>query len=156
MSLSSSDQQGIYDSGELSYPKSPKSKKIKKCESLSPKKNSGHWTQEEHQKYLKFLEDHAHIKKNNKIFKPMSDVIGTRSPSQCRSHHQKFNPFSPIVQKKNLKAQQRTQFTIPPPMEDSYQYKEEECLNRRLVQLMIFDEEEQFDEPQQFNLDDFF
>ncbi|CAD8059542.1 unnamed protein product [Paramecium primaurelia] len=156
MSLSSNDQLEIDDSVEYSYPKSPKSKKIKKCESLSPKKNSGHWTQEEHQKYLKFLEDHANIKKNNKIFKPMSDIIGTRSPSQCRSHHQKFNPLSPMVQKKSLKLQQTTQLITSTLNEDSYQYKEDDCLNRRLVQLMIFDEDELLNQPQQFNLDDFF
>lgn len=71
---------------ESSPSKSPKSaKKIKKADqSPSPRKHQGHWTKEEHQKYLKFLEDHAHLKKNNKIFKPMSEIIGTRSPSQCR------------------------------------------------------------------------
>lgn len=24
----------------------------------------------------------------------MSELIGTRTPSQCRSHHQKFNPYA--------------------------------------------------------------
>ena len=37
---------------ELTNPRSPKSKKIKKVDSLSPKKNVGHWTKEEHEKYL--------------------------------------------------------------------------------------------------------
>ncbi|CAD8083982.1 unnamed protein product [Paramecium sonneborni] len=32
------------------------------------------------------------LKKQNKIFKQMSNFIKTRSPSQCRSHHQKFDP----------------------------------------------------------------
>jgi hypothetical protein len=27
------------------------------------------------------------MKKTSKIFKLMSEIIGTRSPSQCRSHH---------------------------------------------------------------------
>jgi hypothetical protein len=41
------------------------------------------------------------LKKTNKIFKLMSDIIKSRSPSQCRSHHQKFNPFSKYVQNVN-------------------------------------------------------
>jgi hypothetical protein len=71
---------------ELESPsqKSPKSKKIRKNDAHSPKKNIGHWSKEEHDKYLQFLELNAHLKKNNKIFKPMSEMIGTRSPSQCR------------------------------------------------------------------------
>lgn len=52
MSQFSSEQYEMDESNELSYPKSPKSKKIKKCESLSPRKNVGHWTKEEHDKYL--------------------------------------------------------------------------------------------------------
>ncbi|CAD8066722.1 unnamed protein product [Paramecium sonneborni] len=156
MSHSSSYQQDLEDSGELSYTKSPKSKKIKKSESFSPKKNSGHWSYDEHQKYLRFLEDYAYIKKNNKIFKPMSDVIGTRSPSQCRSHHQKFNPLSPIVQKKSFKAQQRTLIPISTPLQDQIQNEAEEVINRQLVQLIIYDEDELMNQPQQFNLDDFF
>jgi hypothetical protein len=34
------------------------------------------------------------MKKTSKIFKQMSELIGSRTPSQCRSHHQKFNPFA--------------------------------------------------------------
>lgn len=48
---------------------------------ITPKKVVGHWTKEEHEKYLSFLEEHSDLKKNNKIFKSMSEVIGTRSPS---------------------------------------------------------------------------
>ncbi|CAD8077783.1 unnamed protein product [Paramecium sonneborni] len=61
--------------------------------------NNGHWTQKEHRLYLQFIETNKEImmksdmKKQEKIFKQMSLVIKTRSPSQCRSHHQKFNPF---------------------------------------------------------------
>ena len=36
----------------LTCSRSPKSKKIKKSDSLSPRKNIGHWTKEEHDKYL--------------------------------------------------------------------------------------------------------
>ncbi|CAD8062772.1 unnamed protein product [Paramecium sonneborni] len=156
MSYSSRDQQEIEDLEELSYPKSPKSKKIKKNESLSPKKNFGHWTPEEHQKYLRFLQDHTDIKKNNKIFKSMSDVVGTRSPSQCRSHHQKFNPLSPMVQKKNLKVENTTSIPISTPLQEQIQYEDEDRLKKQLVQLIIIDEDELINQPQQFNLDDFF
>lgn len=34
------------------------------------------------------------MKKTSKIFKQMSELIGSRTPSQCRSHHQKFNPYA--------------------------------------------------------------
>ncbi|CAD8078437.1 unnamed protein product [Paramecium sonneborni] len=61
--------------------------------------NNGHWTQKEHRLYSQFIETNKEImmksdmKKQEKIFKQMSCVIKTRSPSQCRSHHQKFNPL---------------------------------------------------------------
>ncbi|CAD8063500.1 unnamed protein product [Paramecium sonneborni] len=153
MSLNSGEQQDLDESCESPFSQSPKSKRIKKLESISPKKNVGHWTKEEHEKYLYFLEEHSDIKKNNKIFKSMSEVIGTRSPSQCRSHHQKFNPLSPIVQKKNQKAQKQTMST---QQDDLNQQIEEESLNRNMVQLMIFDEDDQVCQLPQFNLDDFF
>ncbi|CAD8206362.1 unnamed protein product [Paramecium pentaurelia] len=63
----------------------------------------GHWTNKEHRLYLQFIESHIEImsdsdqKKMNKIFKQMSDFIKTRSASQCRSHHQKFNPKEFVV-----------------------------------------------------------
>jgi hypothetical protein len=64
-------------------------KKISKPFELPKEKNTGHWTQEEHSVYLKFLLDHKALeanpkKKNNKIFKLMALTIGSRSPSQCR------------------------------------------------------------------------
>ncbi|KAM3143156.1 hypothetical protein pb186bvf_004742 [Paramecium bursaria] len=92
-------------------------KKIRK-ESPQIKKNTGHWTPEEHQVYVQFLEDHLNIgnRKNNKIFKLMSETIGTRSPSQCRqfliiidfrSHHQKFNPYTAAGQKRIKRNRKR-------------------------------------------------
>ncbi|CAD8132806.1 unnamed protein product [Paramecium pentaurelia] len=68
-----------------------------------PKKehiNTGHWSTEEHTTYIGFLQQYESImtssmmKKTSKIFKQMSELIGTRTPSQCRSHHQKFNPYA--------------------------------------------------------------
>ncbi|CAK91827.1 unnamed protein product (macronuclear) [Paramecium tetraurelia] len=60
---------------------------------------NGHWSKLEHQLYLQFVNDHEEIlrskydKKSKKIFKLMSQCILTRTATQCRSHHQKFNPL---------------------------------------------------------------
>ncbi|CAD8082810.1 unnamed protein product [Paramecium primaurelia] len=62
--------------------------------------NTGHWSTFEHTTYVNFLSQYENImnssmmKKTSKIFKQMSELIGTRTPSQCRSHHQKFNPYA--------------------------------------------------------------
>ncbi|CAD8100932.1 unnamed protein product [Paramecium primaurelia] len=89
-------------------------KKINKEQSQNGIKNQGHWTNQEHQIYVEFLEQHHSTsmqsqqnRKNNKIFKLMSQTIGTRSPSQCRSHHQKFNPYTAAGQKRNKRNQRR-------------------------------------------------
>ncbi|CAK67524.1 unnamed protein product (macronuclear) [Paramecium tetraurelia] len=76
----------------------------------------GHWSQEEHEQYVQFL---LRVKgsgdtqrKGQPLFKRMSQIIGTRTPSQCRyyfqtnrSHHQKFNPFNPRLRKNHKKRQ---------------------------------------------------
>ncbi|CAK74201.1 unnamed protein product (macronuclear) [Paramecium tetraurelia] len=83
-----------------------KRKHIKK--SHNPQFNNGHWSAQEHQVYLTFLSQHrevmesSELKKTNKIFKLMSDIIKSRSPSQCRSHHQKFNPYSKYLVNNNI------------------------------------------------------
>ncbi|CAD8206938.1 unnamed protein product [Paramecium pentaurelia] len=72
---------------------------------------NGHWSQQEHQMYLQFVNDHQDIlkskydKKSKKIFKLMSQSIFTRTATQCRSHHQKFNPLqkSKRKEKNNLR-----------------------------------------------------
>ncbi|CAD8184342.1 unnamed protein product [Paramecium pentaurelia] len=96
-----------------------KRKHIKKTH--NPQFNTGHWSAQEHQVYLNFLQQHrevmesSELKKTNKIFKLMSDIIKSRSPSQCRSHHQKFNPYSKylinnnIVRRKMKEQQKDTQ-----------------------------------------------
>lgn len=54
------------------------------------------WTKEESALYEQFIEMYADIfndpssKRVTKIFIFMSKYIGTKTPSQCRSHHQKF------------------------------------------------------------------
>ena len=51
------------------------------------------WTKEEALLYEKFIEMYLDImkdsssKRNKKIFLLMSKFIGTKNPSQCRSHH---------------------------------------------------------------------
>ncbi|CAK60173.1 unnamed protein product (macronuclear) [Paramecium tetraurelia] len=61
---------------------------------------NGHWTKQEHLSYLEFVKSHESIlrskydKKSKKIFKLMSQFIPTRTATQCRSHHQKFNPLA--------------------------------------------------------------
>ncbi|CAD8114940.1 unnamed protein product [Paramecium sonneborni] len=61
---------------------------------------NGHWTKQEHLLYLEFVKNHESIlrskydKKSKKIFKLMSHFIPSRTATQCRSHHQKFNPLA--------------------------------------------------------------
>ncbi|CAD8166646.1 unnamed protein product [Paramecium pentaurelia] len=56
----------------------------------NPNQQTGHWNEQEHQTYIDFLNMHRSVmesqdqKKASKIFKLMSETIGTRSPSQCR------------------------------------------------------------------------
>ncbi|CAD8200580.1 unnamed protein product [Paramecium pentaurelia] len=113
--------QGTNNQGELSFTLNETSKKsqatkkkISKEQSQNVKKNQGHWSNQEHQIYVEFLQQHQNTtmqnqqnRKNNKIFKLMSMTIGTRSPSQCRSHHQKFNPFTLAGQKRIKKNKKR-------------------------------------------------
>ncbi|CAD8058873.1 unnamed protein product [Paramecium sonneborni] len=88
----------------------PVKRKNKKRAILNPQQSTGHWSEQEHKTYLNFLNVHRSVmessdqKKTSKIFKLMSETIGTRSPSQCRSHHQKFNPFSHQVKKRQKGA----------------------------------------------------
>ncbi|CAD8092977.1 unnamed protein product [Paramecium sonneborni] len=78
--------------------KSNKSNQTKKARKENI--NTGHWSAVEHTIYVNFLSQYENImnssmmKKTSKIFKQMSELIGTRTPSQCRSHHQKFNPYA--------------------------------------------------------------
>ena len=54
------------------------------------------WTLEESILYENFIDNHwkdmkySRSKRNSKAFIQMSDFIKSKSPSQCRSHHQKF------------------------------------------------------------------
>ncbi len=46
--------------------------------------NTGRWSKEEHNKYLKAMESFIN-------WKTVSNLVGTRSISQCRSHNQKIH-----------------------------------------------------------------
>jgi hypothetical protein len=61
-----------------------------------PTKRSGHWSSEEKLKYYQFLVKHQmnfekrELRRLDKIFKLMSQHLGSRAADQCRSHHQKM------------------------------------------------------------------
>ena len=67
------------------------SKKKKKLVGYS----TGEWTLRELKMYHRYLSTHKneftdpHLRKRNKVFMKLSDFIGSRTPDQCRSHHQK-------------------------------------------------------------------
>jgi hypothetical protein len=81
--------------------------KIKK-EALSRKKrrfNKSLWTLQENMKYVRFLQENRELftstKENRrllKINKLISQSIGTRSPDQCRSHHQKMVKYHDSIE----------------------------------------------------------
>ncbi|CAK82235.1 unnamed protein product (macronuclear) [Paramecium tetraurelia] len=77
--------------------------------SNSTNAKQGHWSQEEHQQYVQFLlrakGSGDSQRKGQPLFKRMSQIIGTRTPSQCRSHHQKFNPFNPRLRRNHKRRQ---------------------------------------------------
>ena len=57
--------------------------------------NSCRWTYEECNLYKHFIKINKtyfrnQIYQNQKMFRMMSEFIKTKSPTQCRSHHQKF------------------------------------------------------------------
>ena len=59
------------------------------------KYEEGRWTEAEKLYYFIFLEVHrgkfvASSKRLWKIYKALSQYVGTRSPEQCRSHHRKL------------------------------------------------------------------
>jgi hypothetical protein len=61
-----------------------------------PGECTGKWSDEEHMKYIAFLDANKEVMKSkekrrsNKFYREMSDFIQTRNPLQCRSHHQKL------------------------------------------------------------------
>lgn len=54
------------------------------------------WTLEENAKYIAFLQlakedfEHEYTRRIKKVFKRLSEFMGSKSESQCKSHHQKM------------------------------------------------------------------
>ncbi|CAD8053294.1 unnamed protein product [Paramecium primaurelia] len=125
-----------------------KRKHIKK--SHNPQFNNGHWSAQEHQVYLTFLQQHrdvmesSELKKTNKIFKLMSDIIKSRSPSQCRSHHQKFNPYSKYLVNNNIVRRKMKEQMLS----DSKQQKQSQQENENVEQSQDSNQK-QFQQQQQ-------
>ncbi|CAK84794.1 unnamed protein product, partial (macronuclear) [Paramecium tetraurelia] len=129
-------------------------RKNKKRQIVNPTQNTGHWSQQEHQTYLDFLQQHKQImesqdqKKSNKIFKQMSELIGSRSPSQCRyyefnlqirSHHQKFNPFIHQVKKRQKGAgRKRKDNQITQPIQHFYPFYQQPIISQHQLDFPMF------------------
>lgn len=86
---------------------SPYQVKIKKETQTRKKRrfNKSLWTLQENMKYVRFLQDNRELftstKENRrmlKINKMISLSIGTRSPDQCRSHHQKMVKYHDSIE----------------------------------------------------------
>ncbi|CAD8112135.1 unnamed protein product [Paramecium sonneborni] len=123
----------------------PLRRKNKKRQILNPTQNTGHWSQQEHQTYLDFLQQHKEImesqdqKKSNKIFKQMSDIIGSRSPSQCRSHHQKFNPFIHQVKKRQKGAgRKKKDNQTTQPIQHFYPFYSQPIISQHQLDFPLF------------------
>ncbi|CAD8213947.1 unnamed protein product [Paramecium octaurelia] len=129
-----------------------KRKHIKK--SHNPQFNNGHWSAQEHQVYLTFLSQHrevmesSELKKTNKIFKLMSDIIKSRSPSQCRSHHQKFNPYSKYLVNNNIVRRKMKEQML----NDSKQQKQSQLDNENIQQSQDSNQKQSQQQQQDLNL----
>ena len=59
-------------------------------------KNKGRWTAEERREYYVFLKIYEQFfvskehRRNDKVFRMMANHVRTRTPDQCRTHHQKL------------------------------------------------------------------
>lgn len=63
---------------------------------MTKSSNYNYWTKEEQTIYLNFLVEHmpminsTEYRKKLRIFKKISTILGTRTPIQVKSHHQKL------------------------------------------------------------------
>lgn len=66
------------------------------CHGEDSSKYSGRWTSNENLTYITFLVENEHLvaqrkqRRKLRIFKSLSMLVVTRTPEQCRSHHQKM------------------------------------------------------------------
>ena len=85
-----------FDSEKASISELKEFSKKKRIYNRRPDIKVKRWTKEECQLYEEFIKNYflamkdSSSKRNTKVFLQMSEFIGTKVPSQCRSHHQKF------------------------------------------------------------------
>ena len=82
-----------------------------KPKKVSSKTLSGLWTEMEKIKYITFIASNTEMvsdrltRRKKKVFEKMSRAIKTRTPTQCRSHHQKcmkrFHTLDRIIEELN-------------------------------------------------------
>jgi hypothetical protein len=66
--------------------------------------SSGEWNSREVKLYYRYLSSHKseftdpQLRKKNKVFIKLADFIGSRTPDQCRSHHQKATIRFPLFE----------------------------------------------------------
>lgn len=59
-------------------------------------KNKGRWSYQERREYYVFLKIYSQFfvskehRRNDKVFRMMANHVQTRTPDQCRTHHQKL------------------------------------------------------------------
>lgn len=76
---------------------------MKKTSAYIPGERSGKWSEDEHMKYIIFIDYNkekmrskekrrylTHLHRSNKFYEEMAHFISTRNSLQCRSHHQKL------------------------------------------------------------------
>ncbi|CAD8052773.1 unnamed protein product [Paramecium primaurelia] len=110
--------------------------------SQSNNPRSGHWTQAEHKLYLDFLyqsQDLIESSQNNKgqrLFKKMSQVIATRSPSQCRYNFRQPITTTDHITKNSIhlmfKQQKEKKVVNYLSQSKKYHHKSEEELNQNI------------------------
>lgn len=105
------------------------------------------WTLEETTKYETFIKTYADVFTNNsskrvtKIFILMSEFISTKTPSQCRSHHQKF--FKKLMKLNNdengngKKKLKKTTYIKTKIKLENFEEKEEEHRNENIADVPI-------------------
>ena len=83
---------------ELEAPKRPtlKERKAARRARQLVGKNRGRWALQERREYYVFLKIYSQFfitkdhRRNDKVFRMMANFIKSRTPDQCRTHHQKL------------------------------------------------------------------
>lgn len=97
------------------------------------------WTHEECRMYEEFILHHSavmndsSVKRTEKIFLSMSEFIGSKTPSQCRSHHQKF--FRRVVNEKTQFSKEDSQYSTGSGSRSQVMPEEPHCQLERACSL---------------------